>query len=109
MIRRSLLAIPLVLAACTPQQVATVQTDQAKIEAAIVEGCGVVNAAAAAAAPFAAVPQVGAILTFATASCATGSAVAGMVTKAVNDPSTVAWVQRLGDQLREAVAAVRRR
>lgn len=109
MIRRSLFALPLVIGACTPQQLATVQTDQAKIEAAIVEGCQAVNAAATVAAPFSAVPQVGAILAFAQAGCGTAGAVAGLITKAVNDPSTIAWVQRLAEQLREAVATVRGR
>jgi hypothetical protein len=103
----------LALNACTPQQVATgfdkAQDVQAKIEAAIVEGCGAVNAAAAIAAPFAAVPQVGAILSFAEAGCGTAGAVSALVTKAVNDPSTILWTQRLAGQLHGAAAMARGR
>ena len=55
------------LGACTNGQpdIATIQSDQAKVQLAVDEACGVVNAAAGAAAPFAAVPQVAGVLTFA--------------------------------------------
>jgi hypothetical protein len=94
------------LSACT---MAEVQTNQARIEAAIVEGCGAVNAAAAIAAPFAAIPQVGAILGFAQAGCGTAGAVSALVTKALDDPRTILWTQRLAGQIPETVATVRGR
>lgn len=91
------------MAACTSQQVGQVQGGQAKIEAAIVEACGVANAAAALAAPYSAIPAVAGVIIYVQAGCGTAQAVAGLVTKAVNDPSTIAWVMKLSATLRDIV------
>ena len=90
----------LALGACNANQLATAESDIAKVSAAVSTACADVNAAAALAAPFGAIPQVGAILTFATASCVGANAVSGMVAKAAADPATVAWLQNLAAQIR---------
>ena len=101
----------LAIGGCTQAQIdsvfTTAKADQAKIETAIGAGCAGVNAAAAVAAPFSAVPQIAALLGFATASCATAPAVAALVTKAVNDPSTELWVQQLAAQINSEVMRVK--
>ena len=104
--RKLLLAVCFALGACNAAQVGTVQTDVAQVSAAVAQACNAVNAAAAVAAPFGAIPQVGAILTFATASCMGANAVNGMVAKAVNDPNTIAWLQRLAGDIKAAVPHV---
>jgi hypothetical protein len=91
------------LTGCTADQVASVQANQAKVQAAIQSACADVNSAAALAAPFSAIPQIGAILDYATASCATANAMAALTSKAVNDPATVAWAQNLAAQIRAIV------
>ena len=101
------LAGALAVFGCTPAQFTRAQALQAKIEAATVEACGVANQVAAIAAPFSGVPQVAGMLSFVSAGCGTSEAVAALVTKALNDPSTIAWTQHLADQLREAIAKVR--
>ncbi len=83
------------LAACTPDQITGAQDTQAKIANAIGVGCAAVNNAATLAAPFSAVPQVGAILLYANASCADAGAVSALVSKAIADPTTIAWVEKL--------------
>lgn len=91
----------------TPQTtVAGVQNTQQAIQTAIGTACQDVNAASALAAPFAGVPQVAGVLTFATASCGTADAIAALVTKAVTDPTTIAWAENLASQLKAAVAAI---
>jgi hypothetical protein len=99
----------LALAGCavTPTDVTTAQTTQAKIASAVTGACADANAAAALAAPFAVVPQVAGVLTFITAGCAGAGAVAALTTKAVNDPSTIAWAEGLAGQVNGAVAAVK--
>lgn len=89
--------------------VTTVQADQAAIQAKIVEGCGIANTAAAGVSmtPLAAIPQVAGVLTFITGSCVGAQAIAALTTKAVNDPSTIAWLTGLPVTLRAAVAQVR--
>ena len=106
--RYTLLALPLALAACTPQDWLRVQDTQAQIATAVHEACGVVNVVAAVAAPYARYPQVADILVYVPDTCGKAEAVNAMVGKALNDPSTIAWVQRLADQIKEAVALVRR-
>lgn len=97
------------LAGCsiTPADVTTAQATQAKIASAVTGACADANAAAALAAPFAAVPQVAGVLTFIEAGCATADAVAALTTKAVNDPSTIAWAEGLAGQVNGAVATVK--
>jgi hypothetical protein len=92
------------LAACTT---ATVDRDIAKAQSVVAQAatdigaaCGAVNAAAGFAAPFSAIPQVGSILMFATASCGGADAIAALTAKAINDPSTVAWAQNLAAQIK---------
>jgi len=93
--------------ALTPELVGRVQVEQAKIEAAIREGCAVANMAAAVAAPFAAAPMVAGVLVYVHAGCGTAEAVAALTTKAVHDPGTIAWVTQLAETLNNAVRAVR--
>lgn len=101
-------AATLFLGACSGFNLASftnkVQVDQTKIEAAIDASCTAANAAAAIAAPFASVPQVAGVLTFVSAGCGTSEAVAALVTKAVNDPGTIAWTQKLVSDVQTAVA-----
>lgn len=93
------------LTACSAQQVASVQSTQTKVASAISTACGDVNSAAALAAPFSAIPQVGAVLDYATASCATADAVSALVTKAINDPNTIAWTENLATTIKAAIPA----
>ena len=93
------LAGGVLLAGCTA---ATIARDTAKAEAVVGSvaaniqiACGAVNAAAAMAVPFSAMPVVGSLLSYATASCGSADAVAALTVKAVNDPSTVGWAQGL--------------
>jgi hypothetical protein len=90
---------------CSQQQVAQVQTTQTDVQAAVQTACTDVNAAAALAAPFSAIPEVGGALVYATASCATADAVAAMATKAVDDPTTIAWLDNLASEIKAAVPA----
>lgn len=99
------LGLATVLSACSAPQVAQVQNGQATVAAAIQTACGDVNAAAALAAPFSAIPQVGAILDYATASCVGANAVAALVTKAINDPTTIAWTENLATQIKAIIPA----
>ena len=99
-------AVLLALAACDPAQLATVQTDTTQVATAVSQACGAVNAAAALAAPFSVVPQVGAILMFANASCSGATAVSGMVAKAAADPSTIAWLNKLAGDIKAVVPKV---
>ena len=89
------LALAATLGACTAAQLATFQTDEAKVAAAIQTGCSAANAAAAVAAPFAVVPQVAGVLTFISAGCGTAEAVAALTSKALADPTTIAWLEKL--------------
>lgn len=93
----------LTLAACTSADLAKVQDIQAQVSGTVQRVCMDVNAAASLAAPFSIVPQVGAILDYATASCATANAVSGMVTKALADPNTVGWLQKLAADIRAVI------
>jgi hypothetical protein len=112
MMRRFILAAPLLaLAACAP---GTVDRDIAKAQevAAVAArdinaACGAVNAAASFAAPFSAIPQVGSILMFATASCGSAVAVDALTVKAINDPSTVAWTRNLAAEIKALADRVR--
>jgi hypothetical protein len=98
-------AILFLLAACSAEEVAKVQGGQAAVQAAISGACADVNAANALAAPFSIIPQVGAIMDYGTAACGGATAVAALVTKAVNDPTTVAWTQNLAAQIKAAIPA----
>lgn len=90
------------LGGCNP----AVSADQAKISTAIETACTDVTSAAALAAPFAAgSPSLASVLTFATASCGSADAVAALATKAVNDPTTVAWAENLAAELKAALPA----
>ncbi len=109
-------ALIAVLAACSTTPitsaivaagVTTVQVDQAKIQAAVVGACGDATTAAAVASPFAFVPQVAGVITFINGGCGTADAVAALVTKAVNDPATIAWAEGLAAQVKAAVASVK--
>ena len=55
------------------------------------------------AAPFAAVPQVGAVMLYGAAACGSAEAIAGLTTKAVSDPNTVVWTQNLAKTISGAV------
>lgn len=89
-----------------PAQVVTdVQADQSKIQTAIDAACVDVNSAMALAAPFDAVPQVAAITTYGAASCGTATAISALVTKAVNDPTTIQWAENLATQIKSALPA----
>lgn len=83
----------------TPSQI---QADQAQIQAQIVSACSQVQAAMAIAAPFATIPQVGAVMDYGTAACIGSEAIASLVTKAVGDPTTVAWTQNLAKTIAAA-------
>lgn len=98
---------PTTVSAGVSAGVATVQVDQAKIASAVTGACGDATAAASLAAPFSAIPQVAGVLTFITAGCGTADAVAALTTKAVNDPSTIAWAEGLAAQVQSAVTAVK--
>ena len=91
----------------SPAQITTVQTDQAAVQAKIDAVCGDASAAASLATPFAAIPAVGDILTFESASCGSAEAVSAMVSKALADPTTVEWVEGLATELKTAMAAVK--
>ena len=91
----------------SPAQITTVQTDQAAVQAKVDAVCGDASAAASLATPFAAIPMVGDILTFESASCGSAEAVSAMVSKAMADPTTVEWVEGLATELKTAVAAVK--
>ena len=100
------------LAACSSTQTST---DVAKVQGAVTtvasqveSACGVAAAAASVAQPFAAVPAVGDILSFEAAACGTAPVVAGMVAKAVVDPTTVAWIENLATELNTAMADVKK-
>lgn len=103
-LRLPLLLLPFLVLGCNNQQMATVQVDQAKIQSGIVAACGDVQAAMAIAAPFAAIPQVGAVMDYGQASCVGAQAIAALTTKALNDPVTVAWTQQLANKIRSAPA-----
>lgn len=99
------LLIPLfLLASCSAVDVANTTNT---IQTAITTACNDVNAAVTLAAPFSGVPQVGAVLDYAIASCGTAEAIDGLVTKALTDPTTVAWAENLAVDLKTAVAAVK--
>ena len=83
---------------------ATVQTDVSSVATMVESACKDVNVAASLAAPFSIVPQIGAVLTFANASCGGADAIAALTVKAVNDPSTVAWAEGLATTINTAVA-----
>lgn len=93
-----------------PLPVEAVQANVAKAASDVNQVCGVVNTAAGVASVFSAYPPVAALEAFATVSCGSAEAVAALVQKAVNDPSTVAWAQDLATKLRagavEAKAAL---
>jgi hypothetical protein len=100
-----------ILAACTATQIANapakVQGTVSRVAADIEGACMVAKTAAGIAAPFGAVPAVAGIMVYVEAACATEPAVAALVVKAVNDPSTVAWAQNLATDLSAAVAKVK--
>lgn len=105
--RKLMLAAPIAclsLLACTPQDAANVQALQTKIQNAINMACADATTAAGFAAPFASDPTVTSILGYVEAGCGTATAVAALVTKAVNDPGTIAWTENLAGQLQTAVA-----
>ncbi len=107
--RKLILAAALLtsLGACTAAQVKQAQLDQATAQAKITAVCADVTGAATLAAPFSAIPQVAALLTYANASCGTATAVSALVTKAMNDPTTVAWAEALAAQIKAAGAAAK--
>lgn len=100
-----MLAGVLALTACgqTPAQiVATVQRDQASVQADLDKACADVAAAETLAnlvPPVAALPQAQTIEGFIAGSCIAGQATAALVTKAVTDPTTVAWTENLATEL----------
>jgi hypothetical protein len=57
------------------------------------------------AAPFSTIPQVGAVMDYGAAACVGSEAIAALVTKAVNDPNTVAWTQGLAKTIAGAAKA----
>lgn len=76
---------------------------QQQVQQGIASACGDVNAAMSLAAPFAAVPQVGAVMLYGAAACGTAQAVSALTTKAMSDPATQAWTQGLAQQIKASV------
>jgi hypothetical protein len=98
-----LLGMILLLCGCaSPPPPTQIQADQAQIQAAIVGACNKVQIAMTLAAPFAAIPQVGAVMDYGKAACFGGEAIAALTTKAVNDPRTIAWVEDLAQKIANA-------
>jgi len=97
------------LTACSTAQVQTGTTDVATVASDVQTACTAVNATAAAvqASPLAMVPQVASVLPYVTGSCGTAAAVAAMVSKAVTDPTTVAWINGLNADLVAVEAQVK--
>jgi len=107
--RRLLITVSatVLLASCSATQLATVQNDSTVISSAISAACTDVTAASNLAAPFVAVPAIAVVLSYATASCSGATAIAALVTKAVNDPTTVAWAENLAVELKALVAQIK--
>ena len=105
--------IPLLLAAalvaCSPTQITTAETDVGKIATDVQTACTTVTATANAISdsPLALIPEVNGVLPYVSGACGTAGAVAGMVEKAVADPTTVAWINGLNTMLQKDVAAVK--
>lgn len=87
--------------------ITSAQTTVASATAKINAVCGPVSAATSLAAPFSAVPAVGALISFGSASCGSAEAIAALVGKAVNDPTTIAWAENLAGQITTAVSAAK--
>ncbi len=96
------LSLALLACACTPAQIQTAQTDVTAVQAGLAGACADVAQAEAMANTFgvALVPQAATIEGFIGGSCVAGQATAALVSKAVNDPSTVAWTENLATQLK---------
>ena len=111
---RNVLAISAFLAiltACSAPQVAssvtTVQSDAAKVQTALNSACTDVSAAEAAVGVLGAVPAVNNVEAYANSACVAGQATAAIVSAALNDPTTVAWVEQLAAQLLALKAQVK--
>jgi hypothetical protein len=90
---------------CTDAQVAAVQVDVGKVQAALNSACADVAQAEAMANAFgvALIPQAAVIEGFISGSCVAGQATAELVGNAVNDPATVTWTQNLAVALRNTL------
>jgi hypothetical protein len=105
----AVLCLLFALTACNSTQVPVVQSDVTKAATAIAAACQDANTAASAAAPFAPLtPVIPAITLYVQAGCGTADAIAALVAKTVDDPTTVAWAENLATELNSAIAAVKK-
>jgi hypothetical protein len=81
----AVLALAGALCACSAAQVSTAQTDVASVTAALNSACADVTS----------VPVLASVQVYVTAACVGGEATAAIVSKALSDPTTVAWVESL--------------
>jgi len=91
----------LILCSCTPAQIQTAIADQAKIQADLNAGCADYQATVGTLAPLVAVsPQAQVIMGFGSGACVGTTATAALVTRALNDPGTQAWLIGLSTDLK---------
>jgi hypothetical protein len=102
-------AVAAMLVGCSSAQVSTGATDVGTVATAVQTACTTVNTTATAigASPLALIPQVAGVIPYVTAACGTAEAVAAMVSKAVSDPTTVAWITNLNTELQADITAVK--
>lgn len=111
---RNVLAISAFLAfltACSSAQVASgvtkAQATQAQVQVALNGACAQVQAAEAIVGIAGMVPTVNNIEAYANSACIGAVATSAIVTAALNDPTTISWVENLATQLQAAVAAAK--
>lgn len=92
-------ALAVGLAACSSAQVQTAQNDVTTVTAALNTACVAVQAAESAVGVVGALPAVNNIEAYANSACSVGQATSVIIGKAINDPSTVAWVENLANEL----------
>ena len=98
-------ALAAILSACSAPQVAQVQTDVAKVTTALNTACADVQAAEGVVGIAGALPAINNLEAYANSACTVAGATSEIVTKAVNDPTTIAWVQNLATQIKAAIPA----
>lgn len=94
------IAIGTLLVSCTPMQISTAQQDQAKVQASLNSACADVAAAEALVGVAGALPAVNNIEAYANSACTGAIATSTIVSIALNDPTTVGWVENLAAQLK---------
>lgn len=98
-------AFVVALTACSSAQVASgvskAQTDTASLQTSLNAACATIAAVEGTANAFGAsvIPQATVIEGYAAGACLAGQATAAIVSAAVNDPTTVAWVENLATEL----------